>query len=54
MLLGLLRSDGCQVSLLGADPWRDAVALHRGLAYVLGDVTLWPTLTGGEIIDLLG
>jgi len=54
ILLGLLRKDGGQVSLLGSDPWRDAVELHRRLAYVPGDVTLWPSLTGGEIIDLLG
>jgi ABC-2 type transport system ATP-binding protein len=54
ILLGLLRKDGGDVSLLGADPWRDAVELHRRLAYVPGDVTLWPSLTGGEIIDLLG
>jgi ABC-2 type transport system ATP-binding protein len=54
ILLGLLRKDGGEVSLLGADPWRDAVELHRRLAYVPGDVTLWPSLTGGEIIDLLG
>src|SRR5216683_2465796 len=54
ILLGLLRKDGGEVSLLGGDPWRDAVALHRRLAYVPGDVTLWPSLTGGEIIDLLG
>src|SRR5580658_11123863 len=54
ILLGLLRKDGGEVSLLGADPWRDAVELHRRLAYVPGDVTLWPGLTGGEIIDLLG
>ncbi len=54
ILLGLLRKDGGEVSLLGADPWRDAVGLHRRLAYVPGDVTLWPSLTGGEIIDLLG
>jgi ABC-2 type transport system ATP-binding protein len=40
--------------MLGGDPWRDAVALHRRLAYVPGDVTLWPGLTGGEVIDLLG
>jgi ABC-2 type transport system ATP-binding protein len=40
--------------LLGGDPWRDAVALHRRLAYVPGDVTLWPSLSGGEVIDLLG
>jgi ABC-2 type transport system ATP-binding protein len=54
ILLGLLRKDGGEATLLGGDPWRDAVALHRRLAYVPGDVTLWPGLTGGEIIDLLG
>src|SRR6201995_208207 len=54
ILLGLLRKDGGEVSLLGRDPWREAVGLHRRLAYVPGDVTLWPTLTGGEGIDLLG
>src|SRR6266705_3241140 len=54
ILLGLLRKDGGEVSLLGGDPWRDATTLHTRLAYVPGDVTLWPGLTGGEIIDLLG
>ena len=54
ILLGLLRADAGRVALLGGDPWRDAVVLHRRLAYVPGDVTLWPTLTGGEAIDLLG
>src|SRR5580692_1254126 len=54
VLLGLLRSGGGTARLLGGDPWHDAVALHRRLAYVPGDVTLWPTLTGGEVIDLLG
>ncbi len=53
VLLGLLRSDGGRVSLLGGDPWADAVALHRRIAYVPGDVTLWPNLTGGEAIDIL-
>src|SRR5579859_5666580 len=53
ILLGLLSKDGGEASLLGGDPWRDAVALHARLAYVPGDVTLWPGLTGGEIIDLL-
>ncbi|MEQ1786487.1 MAG: ABC transporter ATP-binding protein [Acidimicrobiales bacterium] len=52
VLLGLLRADAGQVELLGGDPWRDAVALHRRLAYVPGDVNLWPKLTGGEVIDL--
>ncbi|MEV0396473.1 ABC transporter ATP-binding protein [Polymorphospora rubra] len=52
VLLGLLRADAGRVTLLGGDPWRDAVALHRRLAYVPGDVELWPNLTGGEAIDL--
>jgi ABC-2 type transport system ATP-binding protein len=54
ILLGLLKADAGEVRVLGGDPWRDAVELHRRLAYVPGDVTLWPGLTGGEIIDLLG
>jgi ABC-2 type transport system ATP-binding protein len=54
VLLGLLRADAGRAGLLGGDPWRDAVALHRRLAYVPGDVTLWPNLSGGEVIDLLG
>jgi ABC-2 type transport system ATP-binding protein len=54
ILLGLLRADGGTARLLGGDPWADAVALHRRLAYVPGDVALWPALTGGEVIDLLG
>ena len=54
VLLGLLRKDGGEVRLLGGDPWTDAAALHRRLAYVPGDVNLWPNLTGGEAIDLLG
>ena len=53
ILLGLLKKDSGEASLLGGDPWHDAVSLHRALAYVPGDVTLWPGLTGGEIIDLL-
>ncbi|MBX3314709.1 MAG: ABC transporter ATP-binding protein [Actinobacteria bacterium] len=51
ILLGLIRQDRGRVELLGGDPWRDAVALHRRLAYVPGDVSLWPNLSGGEIID---
>ncbi|MBI5738807.1 MAG: ABC transporter ATP-binding protein [Mycolicibacterium neoaurum] len=53
ILLGLLRADSGAVRLLGGDPWRDAVALHRRIAYVPGDVTLWPNLTGGQAIDFL-
>jgi ABC-2 type transport system ATP-binding protein len=53
ILLGLLRADGGTATLLDADPWRDTATLHRRLAYVPGDVTLWPSLSGGEIIDLL-
>ena len=54
VLLGLLRPDSGSVRLLDGDPWADAVALHRRLAYVPGDVTLWPQITGGEAIDLIG
>ncbi|GLV87050.1 ABC transporter ATP-binding protein [Streptomyces lavendulae subsp. lavendulae] len=54
VLLGLLRADAGTVGLLGGDPWADAVALHRRIAYVPGDVTLWPNLSGGEVIDLYG
>lgn len=53
VLLGLLRADGGTVRLLGGDPWRDAVHLHRRIAYVPGDVTLWPNLTGMQAIDFL-
>ncbi|TYB71067.1 ABC transporter ATP-binding protein [Nonomuraea sp. PA05] len=53
-LLGLLRADSGRAVLLGGDPWRQSAALHRRLAYVPGDVSLWPGLTGGEVIDLLG
>lgn len=53
ILLGLARADGGSAEVLGADPWRDAATLHRRMAYVPGDVTLWPNLSGGETIDLL-
>jgi ABC-2 type transport system ATP-binding protein len=53
VLLGLLRADGGTATVLGADPWSDAVALHRRIASVPGDVSLWPNLTGGEAIDIL-
>jgi len=54
VLLGLLHADAGRVRLLGGAPWRDVVELHRRLAYVPGDVSLWPSMTGGEAIDLLG
>ncbi|WP_326639666.1 ABC transporter ATP-binding protein [Streptosporangium sp. NBC_01755] len=54
ILLGLLRADSGHAELLGGHPWHDAVELHKRLAYVPGDVVLWPTLSGGEAIDLLG
>jgi ABC-2 type transport system ATP-binding protein len=54
VLLGLLRADSGHAEVLGGDPWRNAVALHRRVAYVPGDVELWPNLTGGEAVDLLG
>ncbi|MEF2976640.1 ABC transporter ATP-binding protein [Subtercola sp. YIM 133946] len=54
VLLGLARATGGSARVFGRDPWRDAVQLHRGIAYVPGDVNLWPNLTGGEAVDLLG
>ncbi len=54
ILLGLLRADAGTSRVLGGDPWADAATLHRRLAYVPGDVSLWPNLSGGEVIDLLG
>ena len=54
VLLGLLRPDSGSVRMLGGDPWSDAAALHRRIAYVPGDVNLWPNLTGGEVVDVLG
>jgi len=53
VLLGQLHADSGSATVLGGDPWRDAVDLHRRLAYVPGDVNLWPNLSGGEVIDLL-
>ena len=53
VLLGLLRGNGGSATVLGRDPWKDAVAIHRDVAYVPGDVTLWPNLSGGETIDYL-
>lgn len=54
VLMGLLRHDAGQVRVLDQDPWADAVVLHRRIAYVPGDVSLWPGLSGGETVDLLG
>src|SRR5690606_36253314 len=54
VLLGLLRAESGSVRLLGGDPWKEAVSLHRRLAYVPGDVSLWSNLTGGQAIDLMG
>jgi ABC-2 type transport system ATP-binding protein len=53
VLLGQLKANGGSATVFGRDPWRDAVEIHRQLAYVPGDVSLWPNLSGGEIIDLL-
>jgi ABC-2 type transport system ATP-binding protein len=53
-LLGLLRKTSGEARLFGEDPWKHAVKLHERLAYVPGDVSFWPNLTGGEIIDVLG
>src|SRR5271157_2684537 len=52
ILLGLMRADSGESRLLDGDPWQDAVRLHHRLAYVPGEVALWPDLSGGEVIDL--
>jgi ABC-2 type transport system ATP-binding protein len=54
ILLGLMRASGGHVELFGTDPWRNAAGLHARLAYVAGDVALWPGLTGGQCLDVLG
>jgi ABC-2 type transport system ATP-binding protein len=54
VLLGLQRPDAGRVLLFGQDPWSTAPALHDRLAYVPGEVALWPGLTGGQTIDVLG
>lgn len=54
ILLGMLRKDEGEIKLFGKDPWNDAVELHKRIAYIPGDVSLWPNLTGGEVIDFLG
>src|ERR687891_25128 len=54
VLLGLLHPDSGSARMLGGDPWKEAATLHRRIAYVPGEVSLWPNLTGGEVIDLLG
>ena len=54
ILLGLIRATGGHVELFGADPWREAARLHGRLAYVAGDVALWPGLTGGQCLDVIG
>jgi ABC-2 type transport system ATP-binding protein len=54
ILLGMIRSDAGSAWVMGLDPWRDSRAIHRRVAYVPGDVNLWPNLTGGEVLDLLG
>ena len=54
ILLGLLKPNSGTVTLMGTNPWRNPAALHRRLAYVPGEVSLWPGLSGGETIDALG
>ena len=54
ILLGLAQADSGQVSILGADPWKSAAHIHERLAYVPGDIVMWPGLSGGEFIDAIG
>src|SRR6185437_11921133 len=53
ILLGLARKTGGDVSVLGEEPWHNAAKLHQRIAYVPGDVSVWPNLSGGETIDFL-
>lgn len=53
VLLGLARKTGGEASVFGLQPWHDAVRIHRRIAYIPGDVSVWPNLSGGESIDLL-
>lgn len=52
ILLGILKASHGEAKIFGLDAWKDAVEIHKRIAYVPGDVTLWPNLTGGEVIDL--
>ncbi|MFZ0368892.1 MAG: ATP-binding cassette domain-containing protein, partial [Halobacillus sp.] len=52
VLLGMLKATEGEAEIFGMDAWKDAVEIHKRLAYVPGDVNLWPNLTGGEVIDL--
>ncbi|GGE24303.1 ABC transporter ATP-binding protein [Marinithermofilum abyssi] len=52
ILLGIIKADGGEANIFGKDVWQDAVDIHKRIAYVPGDVNLWPNLTGGEVIDL--
>jgi ABC-2 type transport system ATP-binding protein len=54
ILLGMLKKDGGEVKIFDKDPWDNAVELHKKIAYIPGDVNLWPNLTGGQVIDFLG
>ena len=52
VLLGILKATKGEATIFGKDAWKDAVEIHKRVAYVPGDVNLWPNLTGGEVIDL--
>ncbi|MBS4219843.1 ABC transporter ATP-binding protein [Bacillus sp. FJAT-49711] len=52
VLLGILKATEGEARIFGKDVWKDAVEIHKRIAYVPGDVNLWPNLTGGEVIDL--
>jgi ABC-2 type transport system ATP-binding protein len=54
LLLGLIRPTSGSARVFGLDSLRDAVAVHRRLAYVSGEPSLWPDLTGAESLHLLG
>ena len=53
VILGLIKESSGSATVFGEDAWKDSVKIHKNLAYVPGDVYLWPNLTGGQTIDML-
>jgi ABC-2 type transport system ATP-binding protein len=54
VLLGLIKPTEGRATVYGFDSWNEPVAVHQRLAYVPSEFNVWPNLTGGQILDLLG
>ncbi len=52
VLLGIINRDAGNVKIFNRDVWKDSLEIHKRISYVPGDVALWGSLSGGEIIDL--